>query len=117
MSRACALALVAFGLVVIASRPASAQTLDLEPFSTQHLRIHAQRLLPPEGKRPLAHEDEAVDPVVPLRPLLDHLPLQTIQELLRTEERLTTWSFDNYRVKPRVGLHELGIVITRKLPQ
>ncbi len=117
MCRICAAALVAIGFLALTAGPASSQTLENAPFSAQRLRADAPRLFPPEPKPrfPAHAKDDAVDPVVPLRPLLDHLPLQTIEELLRTEERLTTVSFDKYQIKPRVSFHEIGFVITRPL--
>ena len=63
-----------------------------------------------------AHESKAgAEPLIPIPSLLDRLPLQLIPQLLRTEDRLT-FHFENYRVKPRIGLHEISIVITPKLP-
>lgn len=109
--------MLALSLAALAATSASAQTLrDVAP--TARLRVDPQRVLPPEPWPRLAAHDarQGTDPVLPLQPLLDRLPLQLIPELLRTEERIG-FSFDKYRLKPHVGLHEVSIVITRPLSQ
>ncbi len=106
-------------LLTLAAGPLCAQTPGVTRASglPVHIRVDAEHLFPPEPRTFVAHHDTGatVEPLIPLEPLLDHLPLQLIPELLRTEQRLT-FRFDNYSVQPRVRLHEIAIVITRKLP-
>lgn len=91
---------------------------DTRSAPTAALNVDPDELVPREWQRRKRTREtqHGVDPVLPLQPLLDRLPLQVIPELLRAEKRIG-FTFDNYRVKPRVSLHELAIVVTRPLSQ
>lgn len=115
----------AFVLMALAATSAWAQPAggDEVPFSADRLKVEVQQVLPPaEAQHFTSHGSKrTVDSLIPLdgliQPLLEKLPLQQIiPQLLRTEERFTI-QVDNYTVKPRVGLHEVGIVVTRPLSQ
>lgn len=103
------------GVLALTAAAASAQTIQPLARPNGHLTLDINRLLPPDPPAVVAHRsDRKVEPLLPLEPILDRLPLQAIQELLRTEQRLGL-TVDKYRVRPRLGFHEIGIVVTRPL--
>ncbi len=119
MTRVCTCAAAALAVVALSAVPGAAQSVraDTRSGRTAALNVDPAWLVPREWQRAKrTTEQHGVDPVLPLQPLIDRLPLQVIPELLKAEKRIG-FTFDNYRVKPRVGLHELAIVVTRPLSQ
>jgi hypothetical protein len=112
--------MLAIASLVLAA-PARGQTAPdssgVASVAPAHLRIDTSHLFASEPHRFLTESADAGDgeePFVPFEPLLEHLPLRIIPELLRTEDRLTI-RWQGYEVKPHVDMHQVEILITRRL--